>query len=82
MSTKFPPEPASLTFAATVLMDEKSLAARWAISLKTLRNWRVTGDGPAFMKIGRCVRYAEADIEAFEIATRRRSTSSGGVDVR
>jgi hypothetical protein len=80
MPTNIPPEPAPLTFMATVLMDEKSLAARWSISLKTLRNWRVTGDGPAFMKIGRCVRYAEADIEAFETSTRRHSTSAGGGD--
>ncbi|MBX9453298.1 MAG: helix-turn-helix domain-containing protein [Mesorhizobium sp.] len=64
------------------LIDEKALARRWSISLKTLRNWRVSGYGPAFRKIGRSVRYAMSDIQQFETDKRRLSTSDGGRDVR
>lgn len=30
----------------TSLIDERTLAARWGVSVKTLRNWRLTGHGP------------------------------------
>ncbi len=41
---------------ATMLTTEQ-LAARWGIAPKTLHNWRHTGGGPPFVKIGRAVRY-------------------------
>lgn len=31
----------------------------------TLEAWRVRGTGPKFLKIGRLVKYAEADLIAF-----------------
>jgi predicted site-specific integrase-resolvase len=45
------------------------------ISPRTLQRWRVTGEGPPFVKIGRAVRYREDDLEKF-IAERRRSSTS------
>ncbi len=73
---------ASLSIPTATLIDERALAQRWSISLKTLRNWRVSGCGPAFRKIGRSVRYAMPDIVQFENDKRRLSTSEGGRDVR
>jgi len=31
----------------------------------TLEQWRWNGKGPRFIKLGRCVRYRRADLEAF-----------------
>lgn len=31
----------------------------------TLEQWRWNGKSPRFIKIGRCVRYRKADLEAF-----------------
>jgi hypothetical protein len=60
--------------AETFLTDEQ-LAARWALSPKTLRNARVTGRLIDFVKIGRCVRYKLSDVLAFEQRNSVRSTS-------
>ncbi|MDK9698228.1 MAG: helix-turn-helix domain-containing protein [Siculibacillus sp.] len=59
------------------LMDEKAAATRLAISPRTLQAWRVTGGGPTYRKIGRRVRYAEADLAAFVEAGARHHTSDG-----
>lgn len=48
------------------LMNEEQLAARWNISDKTLRRWRVGRRGPVYRKLGRLVRYFEEDIQEFE----------------
>jgi hypothetical protein len=53
--------------------DEKGLAARWDMSVKTLQNWRHKGIGPKWEKIGRAVRYRLRDILTFE-----KSFPSGG----
>ncbi|MCS6767001.1 MAG: helix-turn-helix domain-containing protein [Candidatus Protistobacter heckmanni] len=47
-------------------MTEKHLADRWQVSLKTLRRWRLDGEGPVWHKLFRHVRYHEADILEFE----------------
>ncbi len=48
------------------VMTEKHLAERWQVSLKTLRRWRLDGEGPVWHKLFRHVRYHEADILEFE----------------
>lgn len=48
------------------VMTEKQIAARWKISLKTLRRWRLDGEGPVWHKLFHQVRYHEADIIGFE----------------
>lgn len=48
------------------VMTERQVAARWKISLKTLRRWRLEGVGPLWHKLFRHVRYHEADILDFE----------------
>lgn len=48
------------------VMNERQIAARWKISLKTLRRWRHDGEGPVWHKLFQHVRYHEADILEFE----------------
>ena len=48
------------------VMTEKHIADRWQVSLKTLRRWRLDGEGPVWHKLFRSVRYHEADDLEFE----------------
>ncbi|MFM8556206.1 MAG: helix-turn-helix domain-containing protein, partial [Betaproteobacteria bacterium] len=48
------------------VMTERQLALRWKISLKTLRRWRLDGEGPIWHKLFQHVRYHEADVLEFE----------------
>lgn len=60
-----------------IFLDEKELAKRWSISIKTLQRWRWKGEGPLFVKFVGRVRYALSDIEAFERAHRYTNTGGG-----
>jgi excisionase family DNA binding protein len=42
------------------------LAERTGIPAETLRQWRRRGTGPAYLKLGRSIRYRLADLEAWE----------------
>jgi len=44
------------------------------LSRQTLAKMRCSGTGPAFMKLGRAIRYAEADLQAWLASRRRTST--------
>ena len=57
------------------LYTQKDLAERWDCSRKTLERRRSAGTGCPFVVISRRVYYREEDIEAFEVAQVRRSTS-------
>jgi len=48
------------------VMTEKHVADRWQVSLKTLRRWRIDGEGPVWHKLFRHVRYHDADVLEFE----------------
>jgi hypothetical protein len=48
------------------VMTERQVAARWNVSLKTLRRWRLANEGPVWHKLFHHVRYHEADILDFE----------------
>jgi len=41
-----------------------------------LERWRVEGLGPAWLKVGRAVRYREGDVEQW-LASRERGSTSG-----
>ena len=41
----------------------------------TLDAWRVRGEGPVFLKLGKAVRYQEKDLDAFLNARRCTNTS-------
>ncbi|MEW5823898.1 MAG: helix-turn-helix domain-containing protein [Pseudomonadota bacterium] len=48
------------------VMSEKHVADSWQVSLKTLRRWRLDGEGPVWHKLSRHVRYHEANVLEFE----------------
>ena len=64
----------------TAYVGEYAAAERYQVSVLTLRKWRLTGRGPRFRKFGSAVRYSLADLEAFEAAAVRTSTSDPGPD--
>lgn len=57
------------------LLTESEAAPRIGVAVKTLQNWRVSGNGPKFIKAGRRVVYDPADIEAWKSDRRVGSTS-------
>lgn len=61
--------------ATRIALDENELAARWGLSVKTLRRWRQEQLGPVFCKLGARVTYLISEVEAFERRVSRYSTS-------
>jgi hypothetical protein len=60
------------------MLPEGEAAVVVGVSPRTLQKWRLVGGGPVFTKLGRSVRYAMADLEAFLQQRRRVSTSDIG----
>jgi hypothetical protein len=56
-------------------LNEKQLAERWGVSIRTLQATRVKGGGVPFVRIGRSVRYRLEDVLAYEQARLRTNTS-------
>lgn len=44
---------------------EREVSRLTGIALSTLRNWRVRAEGIPYYKIGRSVRYSQADVIGF-----------------
>jgi helix-turn-helix protein len=60
----------------TELLSTEEAAKRLRRSLRTLCNWRVSGFGPQFVKLGkRGVFYRPEDLEAFIAENARQSTT-------
>jgi len=53
------------------LIDEPALATRLGVSRSTLQSWRYAGRGPRFIKLGRMIRYRNADVDAYLRANTR-----------
>jgi hypothetical protein len=51
-------------------LAEVEAAARLGLKVTTLRAWRHRRRGPAFVRLGRAIRYLERDIDAFLNANR------------
>jgi excisionase family DNA binding protein len=51
-------------------LTEAEAALRLGLKVPTLRAWRHQGRGPAFVRLGRAVRYLVADIDEFLTANR------------
>ncbi len=47
------------------LLTTRQAAELLNLKESTLEQWRWQGKGPQFVKLGRCVRYRRADLEAF-----------------
>lgn len=56
-------------------MNERQLAERWGVSVKTIQALRLKGGGVRYAKLGRCVRYRLDHVEAYETARTRANTS-------
>lgn len=57
------------------LLDTKAAAVRVGLSPVTMERMRLTGEGPAYAKLGKAVRYRIADIDAWVADRLVRSTS-------
>jgi excisionase family DNA binding protein len=51
--------------AAPQPMPESEAASRLGLKVATLRAWRHQGKGPAYVRLGRAVRYLASDIDDF-----------------
>ncbi len=58
-----------------ILLCTAEAAARLRLSPRTLERWRVTGNGPSFIKVGRLAYYTEDQIDTWLASRVRRSTS-------
>ena len=62
------------------LITEGEAADLLTLSVKTLRNWRLSGYGPPHLKLGRLVRFRLSDLKAWLKSCERASTSDRGDD--
>jgi hypothetical protein len=58
-------------------MTERQASDYLSINIRTLQNWRLRGSGPAFLKLGRSVRYDRAILDAWMVARVRSNTTKG-----
>ena len=58
------------------LLSSADVAKVFDVSERTLEFWRYVGKGPAYVRVGRRVRYRPADVEAF-LEAQRRETAAG-----
>jgi len=56
------------------LLDIDELARLTGMSRSGLAKWRAAGAGPAYVKLGRAVRYCRSDVDAW-LASRRRTAT-------
>lgn len=59
----------------TELITPHGLADRWRVSVGTLSQWRWSGRGPQYLKLGGRIMYRLEDIKAFEEARTRHHTA-------
>ncbi len=59
------------------LMTITEAAARLRANARTLERWRKQGTGPAYVKVGRGVRYRADDLDAFVERQTRTHTGRG-----
>jgi excisionase family DNA binding protein len=56
-------------------LTELEAAARLGLKVATLRAWRHQGRGPAFLRLGRAIRYLSSDLDEFLHVNRHGPTS-------
>jgi predicted site-specific integrase-resolvase len=47
------------------MLNETAVAETLSVSIAALRRWRREGRGPRFVRLERCVRYSERDVENY-----------------
>jgi predicted DNA-binding transcriptional regulator AlpA len=68
----------STTPTFTKLNTEREEAARLQLSLRTLQAWRTRGDGPAYLKLGKAVRYNPLEVDRWLETRARKHTADPG----
>jgi predicted site-specific integrase-resolvase len=56
-------------------LTEVEAAGRLGLKVATLRAWRHQGRGPAFLRLGRAIRYLPSDLDEFLQANRHGQTT-------
>jgi predicted DNA-binding transcriptional regulator AlpA len=64
----------------SIYYSTKTLANRLELSTRTLERYRLMGAGPAFVKLGKLIRYRPQDVEQWVESQLRKSTSDIGHD--
>ena len=59
----------------TDLIEPEELAKRWKITTTTLAQWRWSGRGPRYVRLGHNSFYRPKDIEAYEEQKAKSSTT-------
>ena len=67
-----------MTDGKTDYLDTRAAAAHLGLSTRTLDRYRVSGEGPVFLRFGGRVRYLRGDLDAWARTRRRTSTSDDG----
>jgi predicted DNA-binding transcriptional regulator AlpA len=62
-------------------LTPKEVEAEYGYSERTLESWRHRGQGPAWLKPGKSVRYDRADIEAWHAKIKVTPTGSPTTDL-
>lgn len=68
----------STTLPPTTPLHERDAAQYLGCQPITLRAWRMQGRGPAYIRLGRSIRYTVADLEAYRAAHRVETRDSRG----
>ena len=71
-----------MTLNETEYLTAREAAAHLGLSTRTLDRYRVTGEGPVFLRFGGGVRYLREDLDEWARTRRRRSTSDDGTGER
>ena len=60
------------------LMNTREAAAYLRLGKPTIERFRITGEGPSYLKLGRVVRYRRCDLDAWLESQLIQSTSERG----
>lgn len=50
---------------AQALLTPEDVADQLRVEVKTLANWRSSGVGPTFLKVGKYARYRQVDVDSY-----------------
>ena len=64
-------------FQAPLLTTEEA-AQYLTVSRRTLERWRTEGGGPAYVKLGGCIRYRVSDLDEYIASELRTATCQQG----
>jgi len=56
------------------LFTTDELARKLGVAVRSIERWRQSGEGPAFVKVGRSVRYNSSDVDDWIKLQTRKST--------